>query len=159
MRTLQAETGTALIMVDADGENQIAVCESANAHVHTVDVEFPDGATVLAQLEISPETVTEAARRCHGYFALNAAPAVALPAELITRADLIIVNETEYALIPELTGAAVVAVTYGAKGSAVLERGEQVAFAPAVEPVPVNTVGGRRVLRRAHDCAARRTVL
>lgn len=70
-----------------------------------------------------------------------AAPALALPAELITRADLIIVNEAEYAPIPELAGAAVVAVTYGAKGSAVLERGEQVAFAPAIETVPVNTVG------------------
>lgn len=139
--TVDSETGTALIMVDAAGENQIAVCEGANAHVSIDGVEFDEHDTVLAQLEISLDTVTEAARRCRGYFALNAAPAMPLPAELIERADLIIVNETEYELIPELADAALVAVTYGSKGSAMLVRGEQVAFADAVRTTPVNTVG------------------
>lgn len=138
---IDGETGTALIMVDAAGENQIAVCEGANAHVSIEGVEFPENDTVLAQLEISLDTVSELARRCRGYFALNAAPAMPLPAELIERADLIIVNETEYELIPELKDAALVAVTYGSKGAAVLERGTQVAFADAVRTTPVNTVG------------------
>src|SRR5699024_9651357 len=89
---VDGETGTALIMVDAAAESRIAVCEGANAHVSIEGVDFPDDDTVLAQLEISLDTVTEAARRCRGYFALNAAPAMPLPAELIDACDLIIVN-------------------------------------------------------------------
>ncbi|GAB2529809.1 PfkB family carbohydrate kinase [Paramicrobacterium agarici] len=139
--TVDTETGTALIVVDAAGENQIAVCEGANAHVSIEGVEVGEHDTVLAQLEISLDTVTELARRCRGYLALNAAPAMPLPAELIDRADLIIVNETEYELIPELADASLVAVTYGAQGSAILEHGTQVAFADAVKTTPVNTVG------------------
>lgn len=50
-------------------------------------------------------------------------------------------NETEYTPLPELTCVDLVAVTYGSKGSALLEHGKQVAAASAVETVPVNTVG------------------
>lgn len=139
--TAERETGTALIMVDAQGENQISVCEGANAEVTLDGIEFTDDETVMAQLEISIDTVTELARRCRGFFVLNAAPAMPLPDELLHRADLVIVNETEYALIPELADAALVAVTYGAEGSALFARGERLAFAPAKRARPVNTVG------------------
>ena len=57
-------TGTALIVVDRDGENQIAVCEGANALVSIDGVDFSDDETVLAQLEISLELVTELAGSC-----------------------------------------------------------------------------------------------
>lgn len=134
-------TGTAMIMVDADGENQISVCDGANATVSVDDVEFVPNEAVLVQLEIPMSTVIEAARHCRGYFALNAAPAARLPRELIERADLIIVNETEFALNPELRTAALVAVTYGAHGAAILVYGEQTAFAPALATDVVSTVG------------------
>ena len=51
-----------------------------------------------------------------GLFVLNAAPAMDLPAELLERCDLVIVNETEYELIPALADAKLVAVTYGKAG-------------------------------------------
>lgn len=139
--TVDAPTGTALIVVDAAGENQIAVCPGANALVEVTDTDFADDETVLCQLEIELDVVVATARRHRGYFALNAAPARSLPAELIERCDLIIVNESEYALIPELADAELVAVTYGGDGSALYRRGERIAQAPSVPTRVVNTVG------------------
>ncbi len=134
-------TGTALIVVDREGENQIAVCEGANAAVGIDGVEFGEEETVLTQLEISMDLATRLAGRVRGFFAINAAPARTLPKEILDRADLVIVNETEYELLPELKDAPLVAVTYGSKGAAILEHGTRVAFAPAVKTTPVNTVG------------------
>jgi len=139
--TVGDPTGTALIVVDADGENQIAVCEGANARVDASGVTLGPDSTLLMQLEISLKTVTDAALASRGFVAVNAAPAMPLPPELVDRADLIIVNETEYALIPQLADARRVAVTYGADGAALLEHGERVAFAPAPSVTPVNSVG------------------
>ena len=76
-----------------------------------------------------------------GYFAVNAAPALDLPAAVVERADLIIVNETEYALLPALRTARRVAVTYGGDGAKLFEHGELVAQAPAVKTSVVNSVG------------------
>ncbi|WP_271176882.1 PfkB family carbohydrate kinase [Leifsonia poae] len=139
--TVSEATGTALIVVDREGENQIAVCEGSNALVDIDGVEFSDDETVLAQLEISMELVSQLADRVPGYLALNAAPAQQLPRAVLDRVDLFIVNETEYALMPELQDAPLVAVTYGSKGAALLERGEVIASVPAVATTPVNTVG------------------
>lgn len=136
-----AETGAALIMVDADGENQIAVCEGANASVSLDGIEFGADEAVLTQLEISLDLISELANRVPGFLAVNAAPALPLPAEVVDRADLIIVNEYEHSQLPQLQTAKLVAVTYGAKGSALLARGEQIAFAEAVPAKPVSTVG------------------
>ena len=138
---VDSETGTALIMVDAVGENQIAVCEGANAHVSIDDIVFPEQETVLTQLEITLDLITELSRRVEGRFVINAAPALPLPAEVVDRADLIIVNETEYELLPQLQEAKLVAITFGAEGSALYEHGRQVAFAHALARKPVNTVG------------------
>jgi ribokinase len=85
--------------------------------------------------------VLEAARRSSGFFVLNAAPAMDLPAELLERCDLVIVNETEYELIPTLADAKLVAVTYGKDGSAMFEHGRKVAEAPAVAVMVANTIG------------------
>jgi ribokinase len=141
VRTVDQPTGTALIAVDAVGENQIVVCPGANSHIDLAGVEFDDHETVLCQLEIDLAVVEDAARRHQGFFALNAAPAQPLPASLIERCDLIIVNETEYAAIPELDGADLVAVTYGGQGSALYRRGERIADAAGHPTTVVNTVG------------------
>ncbi|MCM1011943.1 ribokinase [Brevibacterium sp. XM4083] len=138
---VNAETGTALITVDARGENTIAVCEGANAHVSAAGLRFDESDTVLTQLEIPLEVISDLARTVRGWFVINAAPAIPLPAEVVDRADLIIVNESEYAALPQLATARRVAVTYGAQGSALLENGEQTAFAPAEALTPVSTVG------------------
>ncbi|WP_284988297.1 PfkB family carbohydrate kinase [Arthrobacter sp. efr-133-TYG-120] len=138
---VSAPTGTALIVIDNEGENQIAVAPGANAMVSLERADFSDGGPVLAQLEIAVETVLEAARRTTGFFALNAAPAQALPAELLERCDLVIVNESEYELIPQLRSAKRVAVTYGAGGASMYTQGVKTAHAPATRTSVVNSVG------------------
>jgi ribokinase len=134
-------TGTALIVVDRDGENQIVVCPGANARFSLEGMEFGPDETVLCQLEVGLPVVLEAARRSAGFFVLNAAPAMDLPAELLERCDLVIVNETDYALIPALAEAMLVAVTYGTDGSAMFEHGRRVAEAPASAVTVANTIG------------------
>ncbi|WP_284755416.1 PfkB family carbohydrate kinase [Arthrobacter sp. efr-133-R2A-120] len=138
---VSAPTGTALIVIDSDGENQIAVAPGANTLVSLDRAELSDGGPVLAQLEIAVDAVLEAARRTTGFFALNAAPAQALPAELLERCDLVIVNESEYELIPELRSAKRVAVTYGAGGASMYRQGVKTAHAPASKTSVVNSVG------------------
>lgn len=134
-------TGTALIVVDAEGENQIAVCPGANDEIRIDHDDIPSDAIVLTQLEVPFETVLTASRAGAKYFALNAAPARPLPAELIERCDLIIVNETEYSEIPDLSAAPLVAVTYGSDGAALVEHGREILRVPAVRATVVNSVG------------------
>ncbi|WP_455833607.1 ribokinase [Pseudarthrobacter siccitolerans] len=138
---LPQPTGTALIVVDRDGENQIVVCPGANSHLSLDGVEFGPDDAVLCQLEVGLPVVLEAARRSSGFFVLNAAPAMDLPAELLERCDLVIVNENEYALIPALASARLVAVTYGGDGSAMFEHGRKVAEAPSASVHVANTIG------------------
>ncbi|WP_066286590.1 ribokinase [Arthrobacter sp. B6] len=138
---LPEPTGTALIVVDRDGENQVVVCPGANSHLWLDGVAFDPEETVLCQLEVGLTVVLEAARRHTGYFVLNAAPAMDLPAELLERCDLVIVNESEYALIPALASAKLVAVTYGRDGSAMFEHGRKAAEAPSAAVTVANTVG------------------
>ena len=138
---LPRPTGTALIVVDRDGENQIVVCPGANSHLSLDGVEFGPDEAVLCQLEVGLPVVLEAARRSSGFFVLNAAPAMDLPAELLERCDLVIVNESEYALIPALATARLVAVTYGGDGSAIFEHGRKVAAAPSASVQVANTIG------------------
>jgi len=118
-------TGIALILVAADGENQIVVVPGANERV---EPQSPGGA-VLAQLEV-PDDVVRAASRNAEFFALNAAPARPIDLE----PDLLIVNHLEYEVV---SNGKLVAVTYGAEGAALFENGEEVARAA---PPPVDVV-------------------
>jgi ribokinase len=117
------------------------VCPGANSHLSLDAVQFEPEETVLCQLEVGLPVVLEAARRHTGYFVLNAAPAMDLPAELLKRCDLMVVNESEYALIPALANAKLVAVTYGGDGSAMFEHGRKVAEAPSAAVTVANTIG------------------
>ncbi|MDQ1129813.1 PfkB family carbohydrate kinase [Microbacterium sp. SORGH_AS_0888] len=134
-------TGTALITVDDAGENSIVVCAGANADVTIDGVVFAPEEAVLAQLEIPRETVAALAAAVPGFLAVNAAPAQTLPDALVSRADLVIVNETEYAALPELAAARRVAVTFGSAGAALFERGVEVARAAAPRVQAVSSVG------------------
>lgn len=49
---------------------------------------------MLCQLEVGLQVVLEAARKSQGFFVLNAAPAMDLPAELLERCDLVIVQSS-----------------------------------------------------------------
>ena len=141
LRRVDAATGTALIVVDAAAENQIAVCAGANDHVSLDGVSFGADEVVLMQLEIALTVVEQVAAEAEGFIAVNAAPAQDLPESLLERVDLFIVNETERQLMPELDRAALVAVTYGAAGAALYRGGEEIARAQGVPAEAVNTVG------------------
>lgn len=149
-------TGTALIAVDAAGENQIVVCAGANASVGADGISVGADEAVLMQLELSLEVVRAVAAQASGFVALNAAPSQPLPADLVERVDLFIVNETEYAAMPELRAARRVAVTYGASGAAMIADGVETARVPAVAaPDVVNTVGAGDAFSAALTLAIR----
>ncbi|MEV7828439.1 PfkB family carbohydrate kinase [Microbacterium enclense] len=140
VQTTDAATGTALIVVDATGENSIVVCAGANAAINADALGVEHGAAVLLQLEVS-DAVVSAAARAAGFLALNAAPARPLPDGVLDRCDLVIVNETEYAQLPEVHDAPLLCVTLGAEGARLYRHGELVASAPGVPTTVVNTVG------------------
>jgi ribokinase len=95
-----APSGTALIVVDRDGENSIVVVPGANARLAPSDVRraAARAPVVLAQLEV-PEDAVAAAARAGGRFVLNASPARQLPAALLEAADPLIVNAGEAAAV------------------------------------------------------------
>ena len=105
LRTVPGPSGTALIVVDDDGQNSIVVIPGANAALTTLTepdtVVIGEADAVLFQLEVPIETVVAAATRAHGLRVLNAAPARPLPHELLAAIDLLVVNETEAtAIVP-----------------------------------------------------------
>jgi ribokinase len=129
-------TGIALILVAEDGENQIVVVPGANAGLEPRRLE----GAVLCQLEIPIEAV-EAAGAGTGFFCLNAAPARPIPASLVERSDLVVVNRYELEALPAEPRLA--ALTLGAEGAVLLEHGAEVARAapPQVEAVDGTAAG------------------
>ena len=137
VRTVDAPTGVALILVDGAGETVIVVAPGANG-----TVEPPQAAeNALCQLEIPIETVAATARATSGFFALNAAPAKPVPVEVLGRADLVVVNRYELDALPEAPR--LTALTLGAEGAVLLEDGEEVARAapPKVDAVDGTAAG------------------
>lgn len=122
-----ASTGTAVIVVDSNGQNSIILSAGANGQVSAADVEsapFADFKLLLLQLEIPIPTVLAAARRAHEsglQVILNPAPAKELPEELISSADFLIPNETELNLLTGLPVSDISSAERAAK--TLLERG------------------------------------
>ncbi|HET8928323.1 MAG TPA: PfkB family carbohydrate kinase [Microbacterium sp.] len=141
VRTVGAPTGVALIGVDAHGENQIIVCPGANWHIDLAEAALAPDEAVITVLELPLETVVALAETHPGFLAVNASPAQPLPPELLERTDLFIVNESEYAQMPQLQQAGRVAVTYGADGAALFTDGVATARAGGRKADAVNTVG------------------
>jgi ribokinase len=103
--TDEAATGTAIIVVDADGQNSIVLSPGANGKVTPSDVDrlsFQDVDALLLQLEIPLKTVTHAANiaRQNGVrVILNPAPAQQLPDSLLADVDILAPNESELSLL------------------------------------------------------------
>ncbi len=99
-------SGTALIMVNEEGENCIVVAPGANASLLPADLlsvtEMKEAAVILMQLEIPMETI-EAVKRIamgnHQRVMINPAPAQSLSDELLTGLFLITPNESEAELL------------------------------------------------------------
>ncbi len=109
VRMVSAETsGTAVIVVDDTGENQIVIVAGANDQVTVDDVAGVDvcrGDVLLTQFEIPTAAVFAALRRARDRGAiavLNPAPAIPVPPEIFSLADVIVLNETELSMISGL---------------------------------------------------------
>ena len=139
----KASTGVALIAVDARGENQIVVAPGANAAFQASHLTDPIEGALICQLEIPIETVVRAVALTAGFVCLNLAPAADIPAGLLARADLIVVNETEAAFYgPRLhDGGGLVAVTLGARGAVLSKAGERIAVAAPPKVTAVDATG------------------
>jgi ribokinase len=123
-----------LILVGADGENSIVVAPGANGVVEAGTLADVDA--VLCQLEIPIEAVAAAARQAR-FFCVNAAPARALPPEVLDAVDLLVVNRYELEAVGRFPG--LIALTLGAEGAVLLQGGEEIARAA---PPPVEAVDG-----------------
>jgi len=144
VRTVQGSaTGVALILVDGNGENEIAVASGANHQVIADHVNVGGYDAVLCQLETTDEALVYAANQATGLFVVNVAPAAPLPSAVLARANVIIANEGEYhALSHQLTSfAGLLVVTLGARGAVAMRDGLEVARAlPPVVDV-IDSVG------------------
>jgi ribokinase len=175
LASLPGPSGSAVIMVDAAGENEIVVAPAANAALKTdgqkAQAIIADCQVLLLQLEIPVATAVAAARvaRAAGVTVIvNASPAGADPAELTDLAaatDVVVVNEDEdehWTWPVEYR-----VVTRGAQGARYIHAGAAVDVAsPAVQAVDTSgagdvfagvlaaewAVGVKRAVRRA--CAA-----
>lgn len=136
-------TGVAVILVDSHGENQIAVAPGANRSLTADSLELGTDEAIMCQLEIPIETVQAAAASTTGFFCLNAAPARAVPKEVLKRADLVVVNEVEHATLgvdlSEVRG--LVALTLGSAGATLYRHGRAVAKATPPRVEVVDAVG------------------
>ncbi|HET9912398.1 MAG TPA: ribokinase [Anaerolineales bacterium] len=101
----ETATGTAIIIVDTNGQNSIILSPGGNGKMSPADldnVSFSDHRLLLLQLEIPSEAVFSAAQRAKEgglRVLLNPAPACSLPDELISLSDFILPNETELSLL------------------------------------------------------------
>lgn len=156
-------SGTAVLVVDAAGRNQIAVASGANMHL-TADwvarfaEDFAWAQVVLCQLEVPLETVLWTLRtaRQHGAMTiLNPAPAQPLPAAIWPLVDYLTPNEVEathlsglpLAALHDASRVAAALLTQG-PGAVLVTLGEQGAWlatpnstthVPAFPITPVDT--------------------
>jgi ribokinase len=131
VREVDDPTGVAMILVAADGENQIVVVPGANARVGG----FSTQGHVLCQLEI-PDAAVQEARDQADWLCVNAAPA----RPLVVEADLVVANRYEAELIGDQP---LLALTLGDEGAVLLDHGREVARAapPRVDAVDGTAAG------------------
>ncbi|WP_296510750.1 ribokinase [Rhodoferax sp.] len=154
VRTPDHPSGTAFICVSDDAENAITVAPGANAELRPEHLPSLAGFThLLLQLETPLDTVNayaQAARAQGVQVVLNAAPARALPAELLAAVDVLVVNEGELALVSGHQGSIAAAlasltvptvvVTLGHQGSCARHAGG-FELQSAFPITPVDTTG------------------
>lgn len=155
-------TGTALITVDARGENTIVVSPGANGTLAPADLDDSvlTGATVLGLcLEVPEPVVVDAAERARAAglaVVLNPSPFRPEARELLPLVDVLLVNEGEAAAllgVPEdatadalregfaAIGVTRAVVTRGADGCVVVDGGDEPVAVPAVRVDAVDTTG------------------
>jgi len=170
----EESSGVALIYLTPAGDNAIVVAAGANMHMgqdreqlSAIFRAITQARVLLLQLEIPLETVSALIAAGHNAgtpVVLNLAPAQALPWETLRQVQVLIVNETEIALLTgrqvneveearaaalalHKQGIASIAVTLGARGAILVtasEHGEARFIyqpAPAVQVVDTTAAG------------------
>jgi ribokinase len=163
VRRTDAPTSIAMIFVDDRGENAIAVLPGANATLTAADADaalgsMRGGDVLMLQQEITQAATARAldlAREKGVVSIFNTAPFLDTTPVLAGKAEILVANETEFALLcggrtGPLDGlmrdwaeahAQMLIVTLGSEGArAVTAQGEMIAV-PAHPVVPVDTVG------------------
>jgi ribokinase len=164
-------TGVALILVDAGGENSIAVAGGANAalspdHVRSAlaTLQPRPGDVVLVGHEIPTAAAREAlqlGRAAGATTILNPAPAGGLDAATLAQADILTPNRGELAVVAELAGppgdgspadaaralldrlpVTAILVSLGADGALLVEAGGSTALPALAVPVVDSTGAG-----------------
>lgn len=166
-------SGVALILVDQQGENSIAVASGANAALSADDVQQAEAAInasslVLMQLEVPLETVAYAAALAKNKgipVVLNPAPACVLPETLLANVSILTPNETEAEILTGIAvtdaqsarqaarvlhgkGVPVVIITLGAKG-ALISTAQEVVMAAAPKVTAIDTTAAGDVFNGA----------
>lgn len=138
-----APTGVALIAVDPHGENQIVVAAGANHCVRPEQLPARIEGPLILQLELPVETVEAAVGRATDFVCVNLAPAAPVSDQLLRRADLLVVNETEAAFYGDLLhhGGGRVVTTLGARGAVMHQRGAEIARATSPRIRAVDATG------------------
>jgi ribokinase len=147
VRDAEAASGVALIIVDANGENSIAVASGANARLSVADVERAAGPIaqadiLLVQLEVPMKAVRRAIELAHAASVpviLNPAPAQEMDSDLLKMVSYITPNEHEIRVV-------VGQHDQEAGISAMLKAGTQTVLV---------TLGGRGVLWATKDSRTR----
>lgn len=165
LRVAGIPTGVALIVVDDEGENQIAVASGANGSMIGTSIEealmtvaaLSPGGVYLANFEISDDAVlagAHLAQQAGMTVVINPAPARELPAALLALRPILVPNASEaQALTGEIeplnaarvlaarSGAPVV-VTLGPQGAIVVDEGAaETVPAPLMEAVDTTGAG------------------
>ena len=163
-RSAEADTGSAVIMLDSSSENRILIDGGTNQKVTAADVDLAQAAIKSSDFLVSQFETPQAAT-LHGFelahaakrrTILNPAPATKeVAAELLKVTDLIIPNETETETLTGIPvtdehsmikaaeacqafGVANVIITVGSKG-AFWMRGQEHGFVPAYKVNAVDT--------------------
>jgi ribokinase len=163
MRRAETATGIAVILVEAAGENVIAIVPGGNGTVSPSDVaaaRLSAGDFLMMQLEIPLDAVKAAlaaARQAGVPSMLNTAPFRAEAGKLLAQADYVVANETEFDLYADALDLAgddreakmrdfcvrtgrIVVVTLGAEG-VMAATPDDFVRARGLTITPIDTVG------------------
>jgi ribokinase len=177
VRDERTPSGVALIMVDKDGKNMIAVAPGSNRNLteeETLENEdvIAQARVLLIQLEVPLDAAHRAlalARQHNVTTILNPAPARQLSENLLSLVDILTPNEVEAGFLTGLTvvderdaakparrlldaGAKHVIVTLGEKGSLWVTRGHE-QFFPPYPVTPVDSTAAGDAFNGALACA------
>ena len=167
LRRTDTATGTAMIVVDAAGENTIIVSPGANGTVTGAELPpdlFDDAAVLCLSLEVPLDAVVAAARAGHDAGAqvlLNLSPYREVPAELLALTDVLLLNAHEAALVTGLADPAAnwdavlealaglgvrrTVITLGGDGAVVLDgtapEADRIVFVAPTRVTAVDTTG------------------